>query len=123
MTWSRPTSLRTKRGLQTRSKVCRAVPVERFVLRDFRQAVGPTLLLYSITMTRGRQRGSIEFDGGIPFRVWAPHATDVAAMGMFGTGDGETVVPLAREDGGLWSADVPGCIGGGASNLPGSSQS
>src|SRR4051794_32018767 len=52
--------------------------------------------------------GATPYDGGVTFRVWAPHATDVTVMGMLGTGDVQTLVPLAREDGGLWSADMPG---------------
>lgn len=52
--------------------------------------------------------GATPYDGGVTFRVWAPHATDVGVMGRFGTGDGQTVFPLAREDSDLWSADVPG---------------
>ena len=49
--------------------------------------------------------GAVPFDGGVTFRVWAPHAQGVSVTGSFCAWDaaGE---PLAPEDGGSWSADV-----------------
>ncbi len=49
--------------------------------------------------------GAMPFDGGVTFRVWAPHAQGVSVTGTFcdWAAAGE---PLAREDGGIWSADV-----------------
>lgn len=48
-------------------------------------------------------------DGGAPagvaFRVWAPHAQAVSVTGTLGGAQAE--LPLAPEDGGYWSADVP----------------
>jgi 1,4-alpha-glucan branching enzyme len=43
---------------------------------------------------------------GVTFRVWAPHAERVAVAGTFNGWD-EEKTPLAREDDGCWSADVP----------------
>ena len=49
--------------------------------------------------------GAVPFDGGVTFRVWAPHAQGVSVTGSFCAWDaaGE---PLAPEDRGSWSADV-----------------
>jgi 1,4-alpha-glucan branching enzyme len=51
--------------------------------------------------------GAIPYDGGVLFRVWAPNASAVAVHGTFDgwAPDGE---PLAAEEGGTWSADIPG---------------
>ncbi|MEZ4596239.1 MAG: hypothetical protein R3C32_04950 [Chloroflexota bacterium] len=51
--------------------------------------------------------GAVPHPGGVTFRVWAPNATAVAVHGTFDdwAADGE---PLAAEEGGTWSADVPG---------------
>ena len=51
--------------------------------------------------------GAIPFDGGVTFRVWAPHAEAVSVVGSFNDWD-PARDPLAAEDGGTWSADVPG---------------
>jgi 1,4-alpha-glucan branching enzyme len=56
--------------------------------------------------------GATKYDGGVMFRVWAPHASDVAVVGTLGTDGVELVVPLAPEPGGLWSADLDGVIEG-----------
>src|SRR5262249_57028736 len=53
------------------------------------------------------QLGALVYDGGVTFRVWAPFASAVAVVGNL-TGGNEVSVPLARESGGCWSADVPG---------------
>jgi 1,4-alpha-glucan branching enzyme len=49
--------------------------------------------------------GSTPFDGGVTFRVWAPNATAVA-VSLAQRGGEPTVVSLAQESGGIWSADV-----------------
>ncbi len=54
--------------------------------------------------TRGGM-GAIPFDGGVTFRVWAPHATGVSVVGSFNDWD-STRHPLASEQGGTWSVDV-----------------
>jgi 1,4-alpha-glucan branching enzyme len=51
--------------------------------------------------------GSIPYEGGVTFRVWAPHATRVSVAGSF-NGFSLTASPLAAEADGLWSADVEG---------------
>ena len=56
--------------------------------------------------------GAVVTPGGTSFRVWAPFAKSVAVAGDF-NGWSETAHPLAAEDGGLWSALVPG-VGAGA---------
>ncbi len=49
--------------------------------------------------------GAMPFDGGVTFRVWAPHAEDVSVVGAFCDWD-PRACPLAPEEGGTWSADV-----------------
>jgi 1,4-alpha-glucan branching enzyme len=49
--------------------------------------------------------GAIPYEGGVTFRVWAPHADAVSVVGTFNDWDAARD-PLAREDGGTWSADV-----------------
>ncbi len=49
--------------------------------------------------------GALPFDGGVTFRVWAPHADGVSVTGTFCDWDANAF-PLAAEDGGTWSADV-----------------
>ncbi|HEY5629047.1 MAG TPA: alpha-amylase family glycosyl hydrolase [Candidatus Limnocylindrales bacterium] len=49
--------------------------------------------------------GAVPFEGGVTFRVWAPHAEGVSVTGSFCDWDAAGT-PLAREDGGSWSADV-----------------
>lgn len=51
--------------------------------------------------------GSILFEGGAAFRVWAPFADSVAVAGTFNDWS-TTAHPLAREGNGCWSADVAG---------------
>jgi 1,4-alpha-glucan branching enzyme len=53
--------------------------------------------------------GAVPYPGGVGFRVWAPNAAEVAIAGSF---SGWKAVPLAREEGGLWSADVAGAKAG-----------
>jgi 1,4-alpha-glucan branching enzyme len=55
--------------------------------------------------------GAIPHADGVTFRVWAPHASSVAVHGTFDdwAPDGE---PLAAEEGGTWSADIPGAKAG-----------
>lgn len=52
--------------------------------------------------------GSIPYDGGVTFRVWAPHARAVSVVGDF-NGWEPKVSSLAREEGfGTWSGDLAG---------------
>ena len=51
--------------------------------------------------------GSILYDGGAAFRVWAPFASEVTVAGSFNSWSA-TTNPLASEGNGYWSADVPG---------------
>ena len=55
--------------------------------------------------------GSIPYDGGATFRVWAPHAERVAVAGTF-NGWSADANPLASEGNSYWSADVPGAEAG-----------
>jgi 1,4-alpha-glucan branching enzyme len=50
--------------------------------------------------------GAIPHEAGVAFRVWAPHATAVSVVGKFNDWKPEAH-PLAQEQGGVWSADVP----------------
>jgi 1,4-alpha-glucan branching enzyme len=49
--------------------------------------------------------GSVPYEGGTAFRVWAPHADQVFATGTF---NGWSRSPLTHEGNGYWSTDVPG---------------
>jgi 1,4-alpha-glucan branching enzyme len=53
--------------------------------------------------------GAVVYPGGVAFRVWAPNAAGVSVAGSF---SGWKEVPLAREEGGRWSADVAGAKAG-----------
>ncbi|HLT45997.1 MAG TPA: alpha-amylase family glycosyl hydrolase, partial [Rubricoccaceae bacterium] len=55
--------------------------------------------------------GSVPYEGGVTFRVWAPHAEQVGVAGAF-NGYDPAASPLAPEGDGLWSADVPGAAVG-----------
>jgi 1,4-alpha-glucan branching enzyme len=57
--------------------------------------------------------GAVPHPDGVTFRVWAPDAQGVAVTGDFNNWPA-TGTPLAREAGGLWSADVPGAVPGQA---------
>ena len=50
--------------------------------------------------------GAIPYEGGVTFRVWAPHADEVRVAGEFNDWSRDNC-PLAAEDNGCWSADVP----------------
>jgi 1,4-alpha-glucan branching enzyme len=52
--------------------------------------------------------GANVVDGGVEFRVWAPHASAAAVTGDFGA----SPVPLASEPGGLFAGTVPGARAG-----------
>jgi 1,4-alpha-glucan branching enzyme len=58
------------------------------------------------TVTKHPGMGAIPGAKGVTFRVWAPHAEKVYVIGTF-NGWGETSRPLAREENGYWSTDVP----------------
>jgi 1,4-alpha-glucan branching enzyme len=50
--------------------------------------------------------GAIVQQDRVSFRVWAPHAREVAVAGDF-NGWSRSKTPLAREGNGFWSVDVP----------------
>ncbi len=51
--------------------------------------------------------GAIPYEGGVAFRLWAPHADAVHVAGPFNEWS-KTASPLAAEEDGYWSADVDG---------------
>lgn len=51
--------------------------------------------------------GAIPSEGGITFRVWAPHAEKIYVTGNF-NGWSKTSTPLMAEQNGCWSAEVAG---------------
>jgi 1,4-alpha-glucan branching enzyme len=58
--------------------------------------------------------GAVPFDGGVTFRVWAPHAEGLRVVGSWDDWAPDTG-QLARDDDGraeTWSADVPGAASG-----------
>ena len=57
--------------------------------------------------------GADPYDGGVTFRVWAPHADAVYVLGSFNDW-AEEATPLTPEDAGLWAADVDGVPVGAA---------
>lgn len=56
--------------------------------------------------TKSKGMGSIPHDGGVAFRVWAPHAERVAVIGSFNDWASDKN-PMQAEDNGYWYADVP----------------
>ena len=63
-----------------------------------------TIADYAKSQTAGM--GAVAHDGGVSFRVWAPHASQAFVMGDFNEWQPETVAMLAEENG-YWSVDVP----------------
>jgi 1,4-alpha-glucan branching enzyme len=59
--------------------------------------------------------GSVPYEQGVTFRVWAPNADSVAVAGTFNEWSTQTH-PLTQEGGGFWSADVDGVKGGDGYN-------
>jgi 1,4-alpha-glucan branching enzyme len=55
--------------------------------------------------------GSLPYPGGVAFRVWAPHADNVAVVGDFNDWADDRD-RLVRESGGYWSGDVRGAQAG-----------
>lgn len=55
--------------------------------------------------------GALVHDGGVAFRVWAPHADEVHVVGDFNEWN-DTATPLASEGNGNWYADVAGAQAG-----------
>jgi len=55
--------------------------------------------------------GSVPYEEGATFRVWAPHADSVAVAGTFNDWS-KRASPLAHEGNGFWSADVDGATAG-----------
>lgn len=51
--------------------------------------------------------GSIFYEGGVAFRVWAPHASMVSVIGTFNNWD-PVLHPLRSEAGGYWYIRVDG---------------
>jgi 1,4-alpha-glucan branching enzyme len=56
--------------------------------------------------TKTRRMGAIPHEGGVTFRVWAPHAQRVSVIGSFNGWDIDKH-PLQTEEKGYWFADVP----------------
>jgi len=50
--------------------------------------------------------GTVLYPGGVAFRVWAPFASSVFAVGDFNKWS-DTGNPFASEGNGYWSVDVP----------------
>lgn len=50
--------------------------------------------------------GAIPYDGGVAFRVWAPHAEAVFVTGSFNDWSPDAH-PMVRAEGGYWYADIP----------------
>jgi 1,4-alpha-glucan branching enzyme len=61
----------------------------------------------SVTPSSYTGMGAVPFQGGIAFRVWAPHAEKVYVTGTFNNWS-KNNNPLAKEPDGYWSVDVPG---------------
>ena len=57
------------------------------------------------TLTEHAGMGAIPHEGGVAFRVWAPHADCVFVMGAFNQWTQSH--PMQRGDNGTWYADVP----------------
>ena len=55
--------------------------------------------------------GAIPHEGGVAFRVWAPHAQAVTVKGEFNNWS-DTANPLGHESNGYWYTDVPGAKAG-----------
>ena len=55
--------------------------------------------------------GTAPYDGGIAFRVWAPHAERVCVTGTFNNWS-KDANPLNGEGDGYWSAEIPGVKSG-----------
>ena len=69
--------------------------------RQSAQAVAPSL---------HTGMGAVPYDGGVAFRVWAPHADSVHVTGTFNDW-APTAHPLFPEEEGYWSADVEARVG------------
>lgn len=67
----------------------------------------PSLVASVPTPTTRTGMGTLLFEGGAAFRVWAPFANSVAVAGVFNSWS-TTAHPLASEGNGFWSADIPG---------------
>jgi 1,4-alpha-glucan branching enzyme len=57
------------------------------------------------TIIKHSDMGSIPYDKGVTFRVWAPHAEKVYLIGTFNAWN-ETATPLVNEKNGYWTADL-----------------
>jgi len=55
--------------------------------------------------TKIKGMGAIPHEGGVAFRVWAPHAQQVSVIGSFNDWDGGKH-PMQAEESGYWYADV-----------------
>lgn len=85
------------------------MPDSSHSLKILSAAFAATALLGLVGAARAQSdrpgMGSIPFEGGVTFRVWAPHATSVHVAGTF-NGWSPDLSPLAAEGEGLWSADL-----------------
>ena len=55
--------------------------------------------------TKIKGMGAIPHEGGVAFRMWAPHAQQVSVIGSFNDWDGGKH-PMQAEESGDWYADV-----------------
>ena len=61
--------------------------------------------MIEISAATHEEMGAIPYDGGVSFRVWAPHADQVFVTGDFNNWS-QTTHPLTCEDNGCWSGDI-----------------
>ncbi|MEL7636936.1 MAG: alpha-amylase family glycosyl hydrolase [Anaerolineaceae bacterium] len=64
-----------------------------------------------IKQTKHTGMGAIVYEGGVAFRVWAPHAESLAVTGDFNLWN-EGAHPLEHEGNGYWYIDIPGAKAG-----------
>src|SRR5579859_3271107 len=79
--------------------------------------VGKPLFANAQTFSSRAGWGSIPYNGGVTFRVWAPNATKVTVAGTFNSFS-TTANPLVHDpaysqgSSWVWSVDVPGATAG-----------
>jgi 1,4-alpha-glucan branching enzyme len=65
------------------------------------------VVVAAVQPSRRSGMGAVPYEGGVAFRVWAPHAVHLTVAGTFN--DWSTARhPLAPEGGGSWSVDLDG---------------
>ena len=50
--------------------------------------------------------GALPYEGGVAFRLWAPHADAVFVTGSFNDWS-DDAHPMAKEENGYWNVDIP----------------